>query len=369
MTVTVRQIEDNELNLFVNFPYRLYKNSPYWIGDLKSSHKYLLSPKHPFWLHAKRALFIAEKDNMIIGRIAAIWNENHNKYHNEKMGFFGFFDLENNKEAAALLLGEAEKWCKQQGAEAIRGPFNPSTNDTCGMLANNFDKEPMIMMPYNHAYYLELVEGCGYTKAKDLVNLLRRRGIPITDRVNKILARIRKRTPFVQRDVRLDDIENEMQTVRKIYNEAWAQNWGFVPITEQEMSHTVKELKLFLKPYYGSILEIDNVPFAFVLTIPDMNMVLKKFHGSITPFNVIPALNAYRKINRSRLIMMGVMPQYRGHGFEMLLIEQVINLADKVNWDYGELGWILEDNQATIKVSFEFGAELYKRYRIYQKPL
>ena len=365
----ISEIPEKNLIDFVNVPYKLFKENPHWIGELKKDVLHLLDLKHPFWRHAERKLFIAKKDGQAIGRVAAISNHNYNKFHNETMGFFGFFDCIDDAETAKKLFEQASLWLKEKGATSIRGPVNPSTNETCGILIEGFDSPPMIMMPYNPSYYPKLMENAGFLKIKDLLAFKRYSQEPFTDRFKKILKRIHKSVSIKIKKADTKNLSKELAVFQEIYNEAWSENWGFAPITDDEIADLAKALKPLLKPEYLYFVQIDNKPIGFVLLLPNFNIPLKTLYGRFTPLNILPFLWKMVNIRQGRFLAMGVKKQYRNRGIELLLIEQAMISAKKFNWDYVELSWTLEDNEKVNKVIDLAGGKTYKKYRIYDKTL
>jgi len=369
MSIEITQVKETALNEFVNVAYILNKNNKFWVPELKKSVKQLLHLSHPFWKNAKRKLFIAHRNGKPQGAIAAIINHAHNKYHNEKCGFFGFFETVDDKEVSSKLLTSACNYLKEEGMSFVRGPMNPSTNYTCGMLISSFDAYPQIMMPYNADYYNQHVTDFGFTKVKDLYAFIRFSTIPISERIEKIIGRVLKNIDVSVRNINLGNLPEEMQTVREIYNQAWSQNWGFVPIATEEMADTAKNIKPILNPKVTCVLEVGGKPAAFGIIVPDVNTALKKINGKITVFNFLPFLMNMRKISQGRLLLLGVREQYRNKGLELLMIKQLILSIRKLGWSYGEISWILEDNDKIISIIKEYGGRLYKKYRIYEKKL
>ncbi|MCG2726087.1 MAG: hypothetical protein L6420_07505 [Elusimicrobia bacterium] len=365
----VSEISEKNLIDFVNFPYELFKKNPYWVGELKKDVFHLLELKHPFWQHSERKLFIARKDGRIIGRIAAVLNHSYNEFHDENTGFFGFFDCINNEETAKKLLDQASLWLKEKGAGIIRGPVNPSTNETCGILIEGFDSPPVIMMPYNPPYYAGLIENAGFSKIKDLLAFKKYSDEPFSDRLKKILKRIERTANIEIKQADIKNLSCELSLFKEIYNQAWAENWGFVPITDNEIIDLANTLKPLLKPEYLYFVQINNKAIGFVLLLPDFNIPLKTANGKLTLLNILPFLWKMLNINRGRLLAMGVKKEYRNRGIELLLIEQAMKSAQKFNWDYAELSWTLEDNEKVNKVIDMAGGKVYKKYRIYDKTL
>ncbi|WP_428897423.1 hypothetical protein Dip518_001212 [Parelusimicrobium proximum] len=358
-----------DLNDFINIPFELYKNNPYWVGELKKDIKHLLT-KDPFWAHAQAEFFVAYKDKKPVGRIAAIINFEHNLYWAESCGMFGFFDCINDKEVSEGLFYSAASWLKEKGMACIRGPFNPSTNHTCGLAVDSFEQMPAIMMPYNYEYYAELIEADGFKKVKDLLAFERTKEDNYSPRLEKILARVRKKDNLKIRPVNVKNINEEIKIVQKIYNASWAKNWGFLPINDADIQETAKQLVQILEPRVTGIAEFEGEPAAFYISIPNMNHVLKPLKGSLlNPFNIIKALSAWKKIKDCRTLMLGVLPEYRGKGIELAMIAKFIDDGIGIGWHKSELGWILENNKDMITVLLECGCRQTKRYRIYEKSL
>jgi len=366
--MTIKEIQN--LNEFIDFPYKLYKNDPYWIGDLKKDVIKILSPSHPFWLHSERKLFMVYEGNKAIGRIAAIINHNHNSFQNEKCGFIGFFDCENNKEAANLLFSSAIQWLKTQGMDIVRGPANPSSNEVWGLLIEGFNSSNVIMMPYNYPYYISLFENYGFRKEKDLFafKFITEHGFP--ERFEKIVQRSMRSGNITIESVDRKEIDKSLDIVKDIYNKAWEKNWGFVPMTEKEIENMANDLKPILKKEYLFFVKVNNEPAAFCLMLPDFNIALKSLKGKINILNFIPFLyKMFFKLKSGRLLALGVKKEFRYRGLELILIKQAIENAKKLGWEYSELSWTLEDNYKINSIIEEVGGFLYKKYRIYRKDI
>lgn len=370
MSVVVREVSTPEqLTDFINLPFHLYQNDPYWVGELKADTRHLLDVRNPFWQKARRALFVAYRGATPVGRIMALVNDAHNEYHHEHIGFFGFFDCIDDKAVSAGLFKAAETYLRAQGVTAVRGPANPSSNHTYGLLVDGFDSMPAIMMPYNYAYYAGLIEAAGFSKVKDLLAFYRTKDDAFSERFLKVCARCERAKGITMRPLDLKHIAAEAEIIRTIYNAAWAENWGFVPLTEKEMQDIVSQLKLIVRKEGTCVVEVDGVPAGFYIAIANMNYALKELKGSLAnPWRVIKALRAWRNIKEARLLMLGVAPEFRKRGIDLLLIKHIITHGVAV-WDAAELSWVLEDNANMIRGIEECGCKPYKRYRVYQKDL
>lgn len=367
--IEIREIGTSDLNAFIEFPFELYKNDPYWVGELKNETRKLLRETNPFWQHAVRKLFMAYQDGNPVGRLCALVNKKFNDYHHENIGFFGFFDCINDESVSSALFKAGENWFKTQGVMAVRGPANPSSNHTYGLLVEGFDSIPAIMMPYNYPYYADLIERAGFTKAKDLLAFERSKDDQFSERFLKVCARCEKKSGITLRRLDLKNLAKEAEIIREIYNKAWAENWGFVPLDKQEMNDIVQELKPILRVEGTCMLEENGVPAGFYICIPNMNRVLKILRGSLkNPVRLAKALWKWKRIKDARLIMLGVLPEFRKRGIDLILIKHIITHGVAV-WDRAELSWVLEDNAGMLRGIEECGCHPSKRYRVYQKEI
>lgn len=360
------------LKQFINFPWSIYHDDPYWVPPLKSDVRELLSLKHPFYNHAERDLFLAVKDGVPVGRIAAVINHRHNEFHAEKTGFFGFFECVQDQEVAKALLDSAENWIRGKGMNQVLGPVNPNTNEECGLLVHNFLSPPFVMMTYNPPYYMELLENAGYNKAKDLYAYWYHVGKELPARLNRIVSKVYdKEKDLVVRNLDKKRFDADLDAVRTIYNEAWERNWGFVPMTDKEISHMAKKLKPLVEPRIINLAFVGDEPVGFAMGLPDYNNVLKILNGTIAnPVRTIKALVAGKRIRSGRCLTLGVREKFRKRGIEATLFAMTWQGGIDMNYRYGELSWILEDNQPMIDgATRAFSAEHYKTYRIYEKQL
>jgi len=373
MTLQIVHVESGQaLKQFINFPWSIYRDDPYWVPPLKSDVRELLSPKHPFYAHAESKRFMAIRGGVPVGRIVAIINHRHNEFHSEKAGFFGFFESVDNQETADALLNAAEQWILEKGMDKVLGPVNPSTNEECGLLVHNYLSPPFVMMTYNPPYYRELLERAGYEKAKDLYAYWYHVGRELPDRLKRIVKKVKEREKgLMVRPLDKSRFNSELEVVRLVYNEAWEKNWGFVPMTDAEINHMAKKLKPLVVPSLVNLAFVDDEPAGFVMGLPDYNHVLKILNGTIAnPYRTVKALLAGKKLRSGRCLTVGVREKFRKRGIESLLFAMTWQGGIDMNYRYGELSWVLEDNQAMIDGATRvFSAENYKTYRIYQKQL
>ena len=369
--LTIHRVESKkDLNLFVLFPHDLYRDNPFWTPNLISEDRKLLTPgKHPFHEHAEVGLFLAEKEGQVVGRISAHVNHNHNQFHNDRVGFFGFFECIESLEAASKLFEAGADFLRSRGMNVMRGPMNFSTNETCGLLIHPFDETPYLMMPYNYPYYQKLIEEAGFTPEKELVCYCLDEELFDFERINKVAERIQKRSQITLRQLDFKRLEDEIRIIRHIYNSAWKDNWGFVPMTDAEFELMAKDMKTIVDPRLLYIAEHLDKPVGFILCLPDFNIVLKHLNGRLFPFGILKALWYKRRINRIRIITMGVVKEHRRSGIDILFYAKIANLSPSIGYPYGELGWVLEDNELMNRAAKSMGAEISKRYRIYERKI
>jgi len=368
--IEIREVEDKRgLSEFIKLPFSLYKDNPYWVPPLISEMRNLLSEKNPFFEHAEAKLFLAFKEGKPVGRIAAIVDKNYIDFQKEKTGFFGFFECVEDFKVAESLFSQAKKWLREKGMEHMLGPMNPSTNDECGFLLEGFDSSPMIMMPYTYKYYLDYAEGFGLRKAKDLFAYYRYTKDPPPEKLLRILNKVEKNKRIKVRPVNLKNLKEDAPLIKTVYNSAWAQNFGFVPLTDKEFDLMVKRLKPLVIPDFVPLAFVDGEIAGVALGVPDYNQVLKRLGGKLGPLEIVKLLWYSRKIRDVRLMVLGVRPEYRKMGIDALLYWEIFKTAEKRRYRGGELSWVLEDNYLTNRAIQMWGGKLYKKYRLYQMEI
>ncbi len=355
---------------FIKFPWKVYKDYPNWVPPLIIDMKEKLNPKkNPFFDHSEMELFLAYKDNEISGRIAAIIDNNHNEFHNEKIVFFGLYESIDDLITAKALLSVVSEWGKDRGMKSIRGPMNLSMNDECAFLLEGFDSPPVYMMPYTPPYYLGLMEKCGLEKAKDLFAYIMDRSHETTKKVKMIEEQIKNQTTVSLRNVNKNKVNEETEKIMHIYNNAWGKNWGFVPWTIKEMRHIFRKLKIFADPKIIILAEDKGKAIGFAFALPNYNEVIMKMNGRIFPFGIFKFLYYRRKIKGVRAVVFGILKEYRSSGISYLLYSQLEKNIRARNYQWCETSWQLEDNEAVNKFTESIGGKLYKKYRIYEKKL
>ena len=368
----IEQVSDKKgLDQFILFPWKVYKGNPNWVPPLISELKFILGDKNPFFHHAEAAYFLARKDGDIVGRIAAIVDRNHINIHKEQAGFFGYFECLPDVSIAQGLLNAAAAWLREREIEIMRGPMNPSTNDECGFLLEGFDSPPVIMMTYTPQYYLDYMETCGLTKSKDLyafISIIQ--DVSAGGRLEKLASGVRARVPGLKvRPANMKQFGRELEIVKDIYNSAWSDNWGFVPMTDEEIESMAKRLKPLIVPELLIMAEVNGSPAAFFMAVPDYNQVLSKINGRLGPIGIVKFLWYSRKISDIRIMTVGVKEEYRKKGIEGLLYLESFKAALKKGYKRAEMSWVLEDNLLARRGCELMGGRLYKKYRIYEKKL
>jgi len=367
--ITVVQVRsEKELKTFVDFPYHLYKNNRYWVPPLKRDVYELFSrSKNPFWEHAEKEMFLAYRNKRVAGRICAIVDYNFIEFWNEKTGYFGFFECDDDLDAVQSLFNHVRIFHREKGLHKFIGPLNPSTNDACGILVEGFYTPPFIMMPHNFEYYQTLLEQSGLHKAKDLyAYYIDTKNAPF-EYLERICSVVRRKIQDLKvRPINLEDFKNEVKRVKEIYNDAWSRNWGFVPMTDAEIDALADTIRPLVRPELVIMIEVDNIPAAVSLTIPNYNRVLKMMNGRLGPIEMLKFLYYKNRIREGRLMIMGVRRQFRKMGLESLLFLESFRAGEKLGYTGGELSWVLEDNYSTNNEIIKMGGELYKKYRIYE---
>jgi hypothetical protein len=369
--LSIEEVKNQQdLMTFIRFPWEIYRGDRYWVPPLIKDLLSKFSPRHPFRSHSEMILFLAYREEKIVGRIAAIIDHNYIECHQEKVGFFGFFESIHDAGVAEGLLSRAAGWLKGRGMEKMAGPMNPSTNDECGLLIDGFDSSPCLMMPFNPSYYPPLFEGFGLRKRMDLYAYLLEESFFVLDRLNRITERLMKREPRLHiRSIDLRHFDGELKIITEIYNEAWSKNWGFVPLTDEEITLLAKELKplvvsdLVLFAYWG------EEPVGFSVSLPDYNEVLKHLNGKIGLLGALKFLYYSRKIHKIRVMLLGVKHAFQKKGVEGLLYVETFRRGIKKGYHRSECSWILEENVLMQHGIEAMGGSRYKTYRIYEMPL
>jgi GNAT superfamily N-acetyltransferase len=357
-----------ELREFIEFPYTIYAEDSLYAPPLRREMREHFSGKNPFFIHGEVRFFIARKKKKPVGRIVSIVDRRHIDFHREKAGFFGFFEAVNDQGVAKTLLDAVTAALRERGMETMRGPMNFSTNEECGFLSEGFNEPPMLMTPYNPFYYHDLMETCGMRKAKDLYAYIYEVREELPDKVLRVAA-IAERRGIRIRAVDMKRFTDDMAVFREIYNSAWEKNWGFIPLSGEEVDYISVRLKQIAVPELTLIAEDRGTPVGFMGLLPDFNQVLRHMKGKLTPLSLAKALYYSRKIRSLRLLLLGIRPEYRNKGIDALLFKEGFKGIRKGGYRMVEFSWILEDNIPVQRLAEMIGGRLYKKYRIYEKGL
>ncbi|MEP7014587.1 MAG: GNAT family N-acetyltransferase [Verrucomicrobiota bacterium] len=357
---------------FIKFPWRIYANDPAWVPPLIIERKEFLDrKKHPFYQHGDAALFLARRNNEIVGRIMASDDPNYNTRHNSNVGCFGLFECIDDRDVAAALFQAAETWLRTRGRSEIMGPIDYSTNYVCGLLIEGFQHPPTLLTAHNPPYYAGLIEGCGFRKETDFYAWWFSDPSVACKRLGKLASRLKARASFTIRQTDMRKLPIESEIFRQIYNEAWRENWGFVPFTEAEFAHLTSEMKPLLRPDLAYVAEVNGDPVGFILGLPDINVALRLINGRLTRFGIPIGLARllYHKgrLRTVRLIAMGVRPQFRKLGVAEMLVLRIVEEGMVKQGFIGELSMTLENNVMINRFLDAIGAARYKTYRIYRR--
>ena len=368
--VPVRTARD--LTRFIRLPWQLYRHDPAWVPPLRGELKKLLSPgRHPFHRHADVRYFLARVGGEVVGRVAAVVNREHVRFHDEPVGFFGFFECVDDQAAAAALLAAAEAWLAQRGMHRVRGPMNFSTNEECGLLIDGFETPPAVMMPHHLPYYARLLQAAGYAKVTDLLAYLfdiRADPTPPT-RLVRGVGRLQDRLGVTIRPIDLQRFEAEVRIMHDIYHRAWQDNWGFVPMTEPEVDLLAKTLRRVADPRLCLMAEMAGRPVGFAVALPDYNQTLRHLNGRLFPFGLLKFLWYRRRIDKMRILLLGTRPDTRLRGVDAMLYLRFWHAAAAFGYPLVECSWVVEDNWAMRRGLERMGARVHKTYRVYEKAL
>ena len=337
--------------------------------------KLLDRKKNPFFEHAEAEYFLAERSGRVVGRIAAIANRLHNETHQDKVGFFGFFECEYDEGAIHALFAAATEWVRARGLDTLRGPASFSVNDECGLLVDGYDTPPTLMMPHNPPWYQRVIEAEGFKKAKDL--LVYRGGyeasyIPVPERLARATELIRQRQGVTLRPFNMADFKNEVEKIKVLYNQAWEKNWGFVPMTDKELDHLADQFKPIAIPELIPFAEHNGQIIGFGLCLPDLNAIFRRHRsGRLTPALLADLLLTLRfnRLRRLRILLLGIVPEWRGKGVDAMLYHWIWTKSREREIYWGEAGWILEDNPAMNAGLEKMEFTVYKTYRMYDRPV
>lgn len=362
-----------EMEQFILFPRELYKSDRNFIFEPISLQKEFFSEKNPFFKHSSARFFIAMSDDRVVGRIASIVNTVHNEVYHEKIGFFGFFEVVEHYEVVKQLLDAVVNAHRKSGFEIISGPTNFTTNDSCGMLLSGFDKPPVVMMPYNKAYYNRFLDQYGFRKETDLSSYFLDDKILASPAFTKIVERIKRKLDakgIVIRNINYKDLDNELISACEVYNQSNKDNYGFIPLTQEEFRHTGQQFRQFVPEDMLLLAEKDKQLIGFQASIPDLNLVFSHIRsGRLYPFGFLKYLWYKRKVKSARILILGVIEEYRNMGIDIVLYKtNQENLAQR-GIHQVEAGYVMENNHKMHSILRKIGAKKIKEYRMYRLDL
>jgi GNAT superfamily N-acetyltransferase len=377
MPVLVRRIESRKPpKAFIDLPYALYDGDPNWVPPLRMDEKSKLNDaKHPFWGHAERAVYMAYRDGhggrggkRPVGRIVAIVDRLWEETHGEKAAYWGWFECENDAEAAAALFEAAAAWAREKGCVRLIGPMSPSPSDLIGLQIAGFEGAPVIMMPYNPPYYDELVLAAGNRRWKDLVAwLLDSPEMP--ERLARIMPRIEAKGGFTLRPINMKDYDAEVQRFAELYNHFERVNSIYTPMTPPEVVQLAKDLKPAIDPAITLFVEIGGRLVGAAFALPDMNVALKAAYGRLLPFGLLRMLAAMKRIHLIRVLSMGVHEDFRNRGIDLAMYYHLYKRGVPKGYFGAEMSWVEEDNVAMTNTAIKLGGEPYRKYRMYERTL
>jgi GNAT superfamily N-acetyltransferase len=372
-SITLAAVSFSDIGKFIDFPHDLYANDPNYVAELHIAMKDHMNPKrNPYFKHSEVEFILAYREDKIVGRIAVTINNNYNAFHNCNVGFFGFFDCINDQNVANQMLQYAENYCSTRNATQLLGPANFSTNDTATVLVDGFDGPPVVQMSYNFPYYKDLLEQAGFSKEMDMFAYLLK-----TDKVNdksiQLASRLTDR--LASRGIKIRNLvkknwDKEINAIKEIYRSAWEKNWGFVPPTDEEFAFLAEGLKLLADERYIHIAEHNGKTVGFAAALPNINEItIKSRRGRLLPFTIFNLLFKKTKTKMVRVILLGVIEDYRKMGIEAVFFAKMIKTARENGLVAGEASWILENNVMMNQAAINLNGEPYRTYRIYSKSL
>lgn len=356
---------------FIDVPYRLNRDEPAWVPPLRMGEAKLMDRRaNPFFRFGTAQHFLAWRGSRVVGRVAAIENPRHNEFHEDRIGFFGFFDVESDPEAAARLVEAADAWIADRGLGPLRGPVSYTTNDTCGVLIEGFEEPPALLMPWNRPDYDSLLRGAGLVKAKDLLALHVSAYEPLPERWARVIQRRMERSSTVLRRIDLGRFDEERKVLKNLYNRCWERNWGFVPATDAEFEHAADDLKMVLDANMSSIAMRGEDAVGFSIFLKDINRILLHGprNGRLFPTLWWKLLRGLKRPVPTRCVLLGVVPEARGGAIAEAMIAHVRATSRQFQMPFSECGWVLEDNEKMLAPILQLGGEVRKRYRIYESP-
>jgi GNAT superfamily N-acetyltransferase len=363
-----------QLGAFIGLPFRLHANHPLWVPPLKLERRLFLSKRmNAFFTHGEGEYFLARRDGRVVGRITAHVNHAFNEHHGARWGWFGFIEFEQDAEVLQALLSAAEAWLREHGCERMLGPASFALNDEGGMLVEGFDLRPMILQPWNPPWYPQMMEQAGMTKAMDL--LMWNLEVTNRDQVLPVIWELAEKSRTEHgiriRPMRRRQLRKDLDFFGAVYNEAWANNWDFVPYSKADLDAYHLDLQLAYDKSWFMIAEKQDTGevVGMAITVPDLNQVLEQMKGRLLPLGWWKFLTKSKRMDRVRVGFLGVKPEHQHTGVAAALYEAHYDAAERTPQKGGEMGWILETNTPMNRGMEAMGGKVVKRYRVYERAL
>jgi GNAT superfamily N-acetyltransferase len=373
--VPVRSRRDRER--FVRFPWQVYAGNPYWVAPLLGERRRQFDPqRNPFFARADVELFLARRGAREVGVVAVFIHHDFERLHGDLVAMFGFFEVLTDPPAARALIDAAAAWAVRQGARVLRGPYNFAVDNECGVLLNAYDRVPVLMTLYNPPYYPAYLEAAGCRKSVDwyAFRLVRRdfgRGSTqaFAERLQRLRDLVQQRQGLVLRRLDMQHFDRDIGHARTIYNGAWRDNQGFLPLADGDVAELARQLRPIVDPDLVWIAEDGIRPVAMAIALPDVNQILRELNGSLLPWGWLRLMRGMARVDGLRMFALGVLPAYRRRGIEAVFYDAILQAALHKGYRSAELSLVVESNQAMRREVEAFGARLDKTYRIYERQL
>lgn len=370
---TERVTKRRQLRDFIRAPWAVYSGDERWIAPLALERRMHLSKRNPYFNHAEAAFWVAYLGGRPVGRISAQVNRLHLERHNDATGHFGCFEAIDDPTVVRSLFEAAEMWLRERGLKRILGPFTLSINDECGLLVDGFDTSPMFLMGHGRPFYDTRIKELGYGKVKDTIAYM----LPALTPQPAVLKSALKRTSgrVNIRPINLANLAQDIEVLRDIFNDAWTENWNYIPFTAEEFTDMGRSMRHFVPPEFIQIVDVDGEPAAMMVLIPNLNEIIADLDGSLLPTGWLRLLWRLRraKPKSARVPLMGIRKKYQRSSLGMLLVFMLVDAVREPALEYGiehvELSWVLEDNHPMRHIQERLGAYPYKTYRFYDKAL
>lgn len=367
---------------FIQFPYKIYENNPHWVAplqldmrqmfDIRTPFDRFIRKRHPFYDYGEMQAFLAYRASSLVGRICAVGNSLYKQHHDSQTGFWGFFECIDDQEVADTLFQAAEKWLKKKGFSKMKGPASPSSTYDYGLLVEGFDDSPRVMMTYNPKYYVKLIETAGFDKLKQLYAYkISADTINNNKKLARVVVAIKKRYAVEMQPINMKDLKNEVEKIRRIYNESWNPNWGHIPFTDKEIEMLAEGIKPVAEANLILFCYVRNQLAGMAVAVRDVNFLLKRFKGRLFPFNLFKLMNKknLKKTEWMRVLLLGLLPQFQGKGIDAAFYWDLIQNSLNLGLRYCEASWILEDNTMMNRAMDVVSGVVYKRYNLYTRPI